>query len=55
VIKEKNMENLFQKDLGAIMLSFAIVLGWLALGAVVLRSTALVLKYILEKIFKDKS
>ena len=46
------MENLFQHDLGASLLSIAIVLGWLGLFFVFLRILTISIKRILELIFK---
>ena len=46
------MEELLQKDLGALLLSFAIILGWLGIGFVLLRVIALSIKRILEAVLK---
>ena len=46
------MENLFQHDLGASLLSIAIILGWLGLFFVFLRILTISIKRILELIFK---
>ena len=46
------MEELLQKDLGALLLSFAIILGWLGIGFVILRLIALSIKRILEAVLK---
>ena len=46
------MEDLLQRDLGATLLSFAIILGWLGISFVFLRILALSLKKILEAVFK---
>lgn len=46
------MNELLQQDLGASLLSIAIVLGWLGIGFVCLRILAILLKRILEVIFK---
>ena len=46
------MEDLLQKDLGASLLSIAIILGWLGIGFVILRIFALSIKRILEAVFK---
>ncbi len=48
------MNNFFERDLGSILLSIAIILGWLGIGFVFLRVLAVILKNILEKIFKDE-
>ena len=47
------MNNFFERDLGSILLSIAIILGWLGIGFVFLRLLALSLKNLLEKIFKN--
>ncbi len=46
------MENLFQHDIGASLLSIAIILGWLGLFFVFLRILTISIKRILELIFK---
>ena len=46
------MNNLFQQDLGASLLSIAIILGWLGLFFVFLRILTISIKRILELIFK---
>ena len=46
------MNNFFERDLGSILLSIAIIFGWLGIGFVFLRLLALSLKNLLEKIFK---
>ena len=46
------MENLLQKDLGSLMLSIVIILGWLGLSFIVLRILTLSIKRILEAVFK---
>ena len=44
------MEDLLQKDLGAVLLSFAIIIGWLGIGFVILRILTLSIKRILEAV-----
>ena len=44
------MNNLFQNDLGSILLSFAVLLGWIGLGFTLLRIVLLSIKKILEKV-----
>ena len=44
------MNNLFQKDLGAILLSIAVLLGWIALIFTSLRIIFFSIKKILEKV-----
>ena len=46
------MQNLLQRDLGSSLLSVAIILGWLGLFFVFLRILTILLKRILEIIFK---
>lgn len=46
------MQDLLQRDLGASLLSFAIILGWLGISFVFLRILAILLKRLLEAIFK---
>ena len=47
------MEDLLQKDLGASLLSIAIIIGWLGIGFVFLRIITLLIKRILEAVFKS--
>lgn len=47
------MEQLLQGDLGSKLLSLAIILGWLGIGLVFLRVITLLIKRILETIFKE--
>ena len=46
------MNDLLQKDLGASLLSLSIILGWLGISFVFLRLLAILLKRILEAVFK---
>tara|TARA_B100000965_G_C19390058_1_gene668565 strand:- start:228 stop:380 length:153 start_codon:yes stop_codon:yes gene_type:complete len=46
------MEDLLQKDLGSLLLSIAIIIGWLGIGFVILRITTLTIKRILEAVLK---
>jgi len=46
------MHDLLQKDLGASLLSLSIILGWLGISFVFLRLLAILLKRILEAVFK---
>jgi len=46
------MTDLLQKDLGSILLSIAVLLGWLGIGFVFLRILTLSIKKILEAVFK---
>ncbi len=49
---ENYMQNLLQRDLGSSLLSIAIIFGWLGLFFVFLRVLTIVIKRILEGIFK---
>ena len=46
------MQNLLQRDLGSTLLSLAVILGWLGLFFVFLRILTILLKRILEAVFK---
>ena len=46
------MQNFLQRDLGSSMLSIAIILGWLGLFFVFLRVLTILIKRILEAVFK---
>ena len=46
------MQNFLQRDLGSIMLSIAVILGWLGLFFVFLRVLTIAIKRILEAVFK---
>ena len=46
------MSDLFQNDLGSSLLSISVLLGWLGIGFVFLRIMAIVIKRILEAVFK---
>ena len=48
------MQDLLQQDLGSVLLSLAIILGWLGIGFVILRVLAIIIKRTLEAIFKMK-
>ena len=47
------MQNLLQRDLGSTLLSLAVILGWLGLFFVFLRILTILLKRILEAVFKE--
>ena len=49
------MQNLLQRDLGSILLSIAVFLGWLGLFFVFLRVLTISIKRILEVIFKNNN
>ena len=44
------MNDLFQKDLGSVLLSIAVLLGWIAIAFTTLRIILLSIKKILEKV-----
>tara|TARA_A100001388_G_scaffold172911_1_gene129246 strand:+ start:403 stop:549 length:147 start_codon:yes stop_codon:yes gene_type:complete len=46
------MQNLLQRDLGSSLLSVAVILGWLGLFFIFLRILTILIKRILEAIFK---
>ena len=46
------MQNLLQGDLGSSMLSIAVILGWLGLFFVFLRILTILIKRMLEALFK---
>ena len=46
------MQDLLQRDLGSSLLSLAIILGWLGISFVFLRILAILIKRILEALFK---
>ena len=48
----KYMQDILQRDLGSSLLSIAVILGWLGLFFVFLRILTILLKRILEIIFK---
>ena len=46
------MQEFLQKDLGSSLLSISVLLGWLGLSFVFLRLLAILIKKILEAVFK---
>ena len=46
------MSNLLQRDLGSSLLSVTVLIGWLGLGFVFLRVLTIVIKRILDAVFK---
>ena len=48
------IEKLAEQDLSSLLLSVAILIGWLGIGFLILRITAVALKTVLEKIFPKK-
>ena len=49
---ENYMQDLLQRDLGSSLLSIAVILGWLGLFFVFLRVLTILIKRILEVVFK---
>ena len=47
------MQNLIEHDLGSSLLSIAVVLGWLGLFFIFLRVITILIKRILDAIFKN--
>ena len=47
------MEQLLQRDLGSSLLSISVLLGWLGISFVFLRISAILIKKLLEAVFKD--
>ena len=46
------MSDLFQKDLGSSLLSITVLIGWIGLGFVFLRVLSILIKRILDVVFK---
>ena len=49
------MQEFFQRDLGSILLSISVLLGWLGISFVFLRLLAISIKKILESLFKSSN
>ena len=47
------MQEFLQRDLGSSLLSISVLIGWLGLCLVFLRILAIVMKRILEAVFKN--
>ena len=47
------MQGFLQRDLGSILLSIAVLLGWLGISFVFLRLLAIIIKGILEAVFNN--
>ena len=47
------MNEFLQKDLGSSLLSLSVLLGWLGISFVFLRISAILIKKILEAVFKN--
>ena len=49
------MQDFLQRDLGSNLLSLSVLLGWLGISFVFLRLLAIIIKNVLEALFKDPS
>ena len=49
------MQEFLQKDLGSSLLSISVLLGWLGISFVFLRILAIIIKKILEAVFKNSN
>ena len=49
------MQEFFQRDLGSILLSISVLLGWLGISFVFLRLLTISIKRILEAMFKSSN
>ena len=49
------MKEFLQQDIGSILLSISVLIGWLGLGFVFLRILAISIKKLLEVIFKNSN
>ena len=50
-----SMQEFLQKDLGSSLLSISVLLGWLGISFVFLRILAIIIKKILEAVFKNSN
>ena len=50
-----SMQEFLQKDLSSNLLSISVLLGWLGISFVFLRILAILIKKILEAVFKNSS
>ena len=50
-----SMQELLQKDLSSSLLSISVLLGWLGISFVFLRILAIIIKKILEAVFKNSN
>ncbi len=50
-----SMQEFLQKDLSSSLLSISVLLGWLGISFVFLRILAIVIKKILEAVFKNSN
>ena len=49
------MKEFLQQDIGSILLSISVLIGWLAISFVFLRILAISIKKLLEVIFKNSN
>ena len=49
------MQEFLQKDLSSTLLSISVLLGWLGISFVFLRILAIIIKKILEAVFKNSN
>ena len=49
------MQDFLQQDLGSILLSISVLIGWLGISFVFLRILAISIKKLLEVIFKNSN
>ena len=49
------MQEFLQRDLGSSLLSISVLLGWLGLSFIFLRILAILIKKILEAVFKNSN
>ena len=54
-IRDSSMQEFLQKDLGSSLLSISVLLGWLGISFVFLRILAIIIKKILEAVFKNSN
>ena len=50
-----SMQDFLQKDLSSSLLSISVLLGWLGISFVFLRILAIIIKKILEAVFKNSN
>ena len=50
-----SMQEFLQKDLSSSLLSISVLLGWLGISFVFLRILAIIIKKILETVFKNSN
>ena len=50
-----SMQEFLQKDLSSSLLSISVLLGWLGISFVFLRILAMIIKKILEAVFKNSN